>query len=102
MDNPRTLTAAQATDALYAVWQALDIPNAATAGEQVDRDRILIERARHVVIMLAAILGDEHPHPDPAWSVAYCRARLAEHPAAGYQTWDERAAELDAARGGAR
>jgi hypothetical protein len=30
--------------------------------------------------------------------VAYLRARLAEHPAQGYKTWDERTAELEAAR----
>jgi hypothetical protein len=30
--------------------------------------------------------------------VAYLRERLAEHPAEGYKTWDERVAELDAAR----
>jgi len=30
--------------------------------------------------------------------VEYLRARLAEHPAVGYKTWDERVAELDAAK----
>jgi hypothetical protein len=35
---------------------------------------------------------------DVPWSVAYLRARLAEHPAEGYKTWDERMVELDAAK----
>jgi hypothetical protein len=39
--------------------------------------------------------------------MAYLRERLAEHPAEGYKTWDERVIELEAARkaspvGGAR
>lgn len=49
------------------------------------------------VVMLQSILDGDHPIPDAAWSVAYLRARLAEHPATGYKTWDERMAELDAA-----
>lgn len=84
-----------ATDALAAVLEALDIPNAATTGGQEIRDRILVERAGHARLMLATVLGqDTH---DPAWAVAYLRERLAGHPATGYKTWDERMAELDAA-----
>jgi hypothetical protein len=89
--------AAQLLDALAAVREALDIPNAATTGEQETRDAILVERAGHAVAMLAGILdGDDNTLGIP-WSVAYLRARLADHPAAGYKTWDERMAELDAA-----
>lgn len=88
-------------DALAAVLEALDIPHAATMGGQKIRDRILVERVGHAVIMLASVLGADTF--DPAWSVAYRRARLAEHPATGYKTWAERVAELDAAgRAGAR
>lgn len=102
MNHPRDLDRAVAIDALYAVWEAIDLPHGATVGDQETRDKILTERAGHAKVMLAAILGGEHPQPDPAWSVAYLRDRLAEHPAAGYKTWDERMAELDAARGFAR
>jgi hypothetical protein len=86
----------QLLDALAALREALDIPNAATVGDQETRDAILVERAGHAVVMLAGILGGDDS--DIPWSTAYLRARLAEHPAAGYKTWDERVAELDAAK----
>lgn len=82
-------------EALDAVRDALDIPHAATVGEQETRDRILVERAGHAVVMLQSILGADTF--DPAWSIAYLREQLAKHPAAGYKTWAERVAELDAA-----
>jgi hypothetical protein len=85
-------------EALEAVRDALDIPHAATVGEQRVRDAILIERAGHAAVMLNAILDGEHPAPDIGWSAAYLRARLAEHPAAGYRTWQQRMAELGASR----
>jgi hypothetical protein len=83
-------------DALAAVLEALDIPNAATMGGQQIRDKILVEGAGQARLMLATVLG--HDTHDPAWSVAYLRERLAGHPATGYKTWDERMAELDAAK----
>ena len=88
-------------DALTAVLEAVDIPHAATVGDQKTRDQILVERAGHTVVMLRSILCDEHP-PDIPWSVAYLRARLAEHPAVGYKTWEQRMAELDAMKAGGR
>jgi hypothetical protein len=88
-------------DALRAMREAIAIPNAATVGDQEARDRILVERAGHAVAMLDSILsGNEWT--DVAWDVAYLRARMAEHPAQGYKTWDERVTELDAARQGAK
>jgi hypothetical protein len=92
------ITEAAARDALAAVLEALDIPHAATMGDQETRNKILLERAGHAVVMLRSVLDGEHPAPDAPWSVAYLRERLAEHPAANYKTWGERAAELDAAR----
>jgi hypothetical protein len=65
-------------------------------GRQV-RAKILEDRLVHTVVMLKSVLCDEHPASDVPWSVAYLRARLAEHPATGYRVWDERMAELDAA-----
>jgi hypothetical protein len=64
-------------------------------GDEETRTAILLERVGHTVVMLASILREEYPAPDAAWSVSYLRARLAEHPATGYKTWDERMAELD-------
>jgi hypothetical protein len=87
-------------DALTAVRECLDIPHAATAGDEEKRTAILLERVGHTVVMLNSILHDEHPAPDIAWSVAYLRDRLAEHPPTGYRTWSERMAELDAAKDG--
>ena len=70
-----------ATDALRAVLEALDVPHAATVGDDETRAKILLERVGHAVVMLNSILHDEHPAPDAAWSVGYLRDRLAEHPA---------------------
>jgi hypothetical protein len=86
-----------ARDALEAVRGALDIPYGATVGDEETRTAILLERVGHTAVMLNGILGGD-PHPDIEWSVAYLRARLAEHPATGYKTWAERMAELDAAK----
>jgi hypothetical protein len=84
-------------DALEAVREALAIPHAATVGDDETRVKILLERVGHVVVMLGSILAEDAT-ADVPWSVAYLRARLAEHPPAGYKTWDERMAELDAAK----
>lgn len=84
-------------DALQAVREAIDIPHAATAGDQETRDAILINRVMHAVVMLGSILNGKS-YTDVAWSTAYLRERLAEHPAEGYKTWEERLAELEAAR----
>jgi hypothetical protein len=93
-------------DALRAVHEAIGIPHSATVRDQEVRDAILVERVGHAVAMLDGILGVD-AFIDVPWSVAYLRARLAEHPAAGYKTWEARVAELEAAReagqaGGAR
>lgn len=42
-------------------------------------------------------LGDGHD-PMIGWAAGYLRERLAEHPAENYKTWDERVAELAAAK----
>src|ERR1039458_2597656 len=91
------IPAGPARDALEAIRETLDIPYAATVGDDEIRAKILDQRLGHVVAMLGDILGDD-PAPDVPWAVAYLRARLAEPPAEGYKTWDERMAELDAAR----
>jgi hypothetical protein len=92
-------------DALRAVLEAVDIPYAATVGEQRTRDSILVERVGHVAVMLRGLLAEDSWR-NWAWSTAYLRERLADHPATGYKTWETRAAELEAARmaspGGAR
>lgn len=82
-------------DALQAVLEALDIPNPATIGDEEIHREILAGRVRHAVVMLRSILKD---HSGVAWSTEYLRGCLAEHPAEGYKTWNERAAELHAAR----
>jgi hypothetical protein len=96
--NPVT-PASPERDALAAVLEALDIPYAATHGDEAIRSKILDERTRHAVCMLRGILDDDQAgHPDLPWSVAYLRAQLAKHPAQGYKTWDRRLAELGIAR----
>lgn len=60
-------------------------PHAATVGDDETRAKILDERLGRTVAILGGILGRD-TIPDIPWSVAYLRARLAEHPAAGYKT----------------
>jgi hypothetical protein len=88
-----------AMHALRAVLEALDIPHPATVGDGEVRDRILGERVMHTVVFLRGLLTDLTDD----WAAAraergldYFRQKLAEHPAAGYRTWDELVAELHA------
>lgn len=69
----------------------------ATAGDGETHDRILKERVMHVVVMLRSVLTPDR-YPDVPWSTAYLRERLAEHPAEGDKTWQQRTAELEAVR----
>lgn len=82
-------------DALTAVREALDIPHAATVGDDETRAEILDHRLGHAVAMLAGIL-DRDLIRDIPWSVGYLREQLAKHPATGYRTWDEAVAEMRA------
>jgi len=90
-------TEAQVHDALQAVREALDIPHAATVGDDEIRAKVMERRVMHAVTFLRGVLDLEPPPLDIGWHVAYLRERLAEHPAAGYKTWDEAIAELRAA-----
>lgn len=87
----------QLLDALRAVLEALDVDGGATVADGEIADRILLERAGHAKVMLAGILGRD-PIADVAWSTAYLRARLAEHPATGYRTWAQAVADLKTAQ----
>jgi hypothetical protein len=80
------------------VLEALDIPYAATMGDDQIRAKIVEHRLGHAVVMLKSVLGEDHPAPDTAWAITYLRARLADHPAVGYKTWEQRMAELDGGR----
>jgi hypothetical protein len=85
-------------NALEAVREALDIPHAATVGDEETRTAILLERVRHTVVMLGSVLREDPVHLP--WHVAYLRDRLAEHPDTGYRTWDEAMADLRAREDG--
>ena len=77
-----------ARDILEAVREAVDVPNGAIVGDQETRDRILLERLGHAAVMLRRIL-DEPATTDIRGLSGTLRARLAEHPAAGYRTWEQ-------------
>jgi hypothetical protein len=87
-------------DALAVVSEALDIPHAATVGDDETRAKILDERTGHAVAFLGALFERLVDGRDTmiAWSVGYLRDRLAEHPAVGYKTWDGRMAEIELAK----
>jgi hypothetical protein len=85
-------------EALEVILEALDIPHAATHGDDEIRDKILDRRLMQTVTTLRAILDDgpDRPDVDVAWNLGYLREKLAEHPATGYRTWDEATAETAA------
>jgi hypothetical protein len=90
-------------NALTAVREALDIPHAATEGDEEVRAKIMEQRVMHTMLFLRGILDrDRRSYRSAEDDVAYLRDRLAEHPAEGYKTWDESMAELEAAKGGDR
>lgn len=97
MSDHHTPDGAELLDALRAVHEALDLPFAASVGDDAVRAGILDRHLGHAVAMLAGILGRD-TYPDIPWAVAYLRERLAEHPPAGYKTWNERMTELKAAK----
>jgi hypothetical protein len=80
-----------AVHALREVLGALDIPHPATVGDGEVYDKILAERVMHAKIFLRNFLdgGDS----EPGWQLDYFRQKIAEHPAAGYRTWDGAIAE---------
>jgi hypothetical protein len=89
--------------ALGAVLEALDIPYAATVGDEETRAAMLLERVMHTVIFLRGVLDpDRRGYRCVADDVAYLLDRLAEHPAEGYKTWAQGVAELEAAKDGGR
>jgi hypothetical protein len=90
------IPAGVARDALAAVLEALDIPLAATVGDEEKRAGILGERVMHAVLALKELAG---PVRDPGWTVAHLREQLAAHPAEGYRTWDEAVADRAAREG---
>ena len=94
------MTREEALEALAVVLQDLDISHAATVGDDAKRAKILEHRLGHAVVMLKGVLGEDAT-VDVPWSVEYLRARLAEHPAEGYRTWQEAMAELDRAKAAA-
>ena len=82
--------AATDRDALALILEALDIPSAACQGDAEIRAKIVDERLIHTLGMLRSWLDDrasgKRDDDHFAWSLAYCRERLAEHPATGYRT----------------
>lgn len=71
---------------LAAVLEAVDLPQAKTAGDAEVRDQILRDRMIDVRVALERAVRQGE---DPAWEAAYLRARLAQKPATGYQTTGE-------------
>jgi hypothetical protein len=92
---------AQAREILEAIQEAIDIPHAASAGDEAVRAEILEDRLLQVVTFLHGLL--DYQRPDVAWNIAYLREQLAKHPAEGYRTdYASVLAGLKAAQDGAR
>jgi hypothetical protein len=80
-------------DLLAVVLEALDIPHPATVGGTEAHDHVLNDRVTHAVIALRSVLDDK-PLMETAWTTAYLREQLANHPATGYVTVDQAHAAL--------
>lgn len=89
-------------EAMEAVLEALDIPYAATVGDEAIRSPILHNRVMHAVIFLQSVLREDVPGYLAERGLPYFREKLAENPATGYRTWDEAVAELRARQDGAK
>ncbi len=87
--------AAERLDALQAIREALDIPYAATVGDDEIRTPIALARVMDAVILLRSLTDPGRLQAD--WyvphSIAYLREMLGAHPATGYRTWDQVRAE---------
>ena len=98
MTESKAPKAEDLVDALRAVREAIDIPHAATVGDEKTRDKILIDRVMHAVTFLDLLDEPDRLAQWLTWSTDYLRERLAGCPAEGYKTWDEVRAELAAAK----
>jgi len=82
----RTTSPDELRSLLAAVHEALAIPHPATIGDGEVYDRVLAARVMHARIALESVLVRAD---DPGYSADYLRARLAEHPPAGYRAFGE-------------
>jgi hypothetical protein len=76
----------KAVDLLMAVQEAIDLPHAATVGDNQIRRAALEERAAHAAITLHRVL-DPEGGGTLVWEALDLRARLAALPARPYTTW---------------
>jgi ribosomal protein S16 len=84
---------AETTAVMKAVLEALDVPYAATVGEDLKRADILEKRLMYTVVVLRDLVKR---NGDLEWLLGYLRDCLAEHPATGYITGEEAHARLEA------
>jgi len=85
--------------ALELALEAIDIPHAATVGDEETRARVMLGRVTSAIIMMRAVL--ERADSEMAWELGYCREQLDKYPAAGYRTWDDVRADQAARRSAA-
>lgn len=78
------------------ILAAIDLPFAATTGDEKIRDKILYNRLFPVVVALEAITG-AGPNTPLEWQLDWLRGEIAKYPATGYKTWKEACAEREAA-----
>lgn len=88
MSDPTPREAALA-DLLAAIREGIDIPHAATMGDEQTRDQILRRRIMHVSVALEVSLAQGAGVNRVTWSTAYLRERLADHPPVGYVTSEQ-------------
>lgn len=74
--------------ALEVVLEALDIPLAATTGDDDRRRRIFDQRLGWTIVSLEYLLSHDERPEDIQWSIDYLRKKLAEHPPIGYTHHD--------------
>lgn len=72
-------------EALALVLEALDIPHAATAGEEAKRRHVLVDRVVIAAVFLARYLNPSDSCPDEI-RLSVFREMLTDRPATGYVT----------------
>jgi hypothetical protein len=91
----------KAVELLMAVQEAIDLPYAATVGDNEIRRVALEERAMHAAITLERVL-DPDSGPSVVWEARNLRERLAALPVRTYTTWEQAHGQPRPGRGGGR
>ncbi len=76
----------QLVELIEVMIEAIDIPYAATTGDDEIRARILSQRMLVMLVSVKALFARDGLTRDAGWTVGFIREQLAKFPATGYRT----------------